>query len=314
MQKLIIATRGSKLALWQSEHIKALLEAAHPGLEVELKTMKTRGDIILDTPLAKIGGKGLFTKELEDAMLQGEAHIAVHSLKDVPTEFPNGLVLGAITKREDVRDAMLSEKYAELDALPEGAVVGTTSLRRRMQLLAARPDLQIKNLRGNVNTRIRKLKEGEYDAIILATAGINRLGLQDEVRYFSPISTSVMIPAMGQAALGIEAVDDPKVLEIISVLKDENAQIETTVERDFITVLQGGCQVPIGVNAKLEEEMLQVRAIVGLPDGTELIKEKMVASRNDYRALGKELADQMIEAGAVKLLKRAEEIALKTIL
>jgi len=314
MQKLIIATRGSKLALWQSEHIKALLEEAHPGLQVELKTMKTKGDIILDTPLAKIGGKGLFTKELEDAMLQGEAHIAVHSLKDVPTEFPEGLVLGAITKREDVRDAMLSEKYTDLDTLPEGAVVGTTSLRRRMQLLAARPDLQIKNLRGNVNTRIRKLKDGEYDAIILATAGINRLGLQDEVRYFSPISTSVMIPAMGQAALGIEAVDDPKVLEIISVLEDENAQIETTVERDFITVLQGGCQVPIGVNAKLQDETLQVRAIVGLPDGTELIKEKMVASRNDYRALGKELADQMIEAGAVKLLKRAEEIALKNIL
>ncbi len=314
MQKLIIATRGSKLALWQSEHIKSLLEAAHPGLEVELKTMKTKGDIILDTPLAKIGGKGLFTKELEDAMLQGEAHIAVHSLKDVPTEFPEGLVLGAITKREDVRDAMLSEKYAELHVLPEGAVVGTTSLRRRMQLLAARPDLQIKNLRGNVNTRIRKLKEGEYDAIILATAGINRLGLQDEVRYFSPIPTSVMIPAMGQAALGIEAVNDPKVLEIISVLEDENAQIETTVERDFVTVLQGGCQVPIGVNAKLEEETLQVRAIVGLPDGTDLIKEKMIASRNDYRALGKELADRMIEAGAVKLLKRAEEIALKTIL
>jgi len=247
-------------------------------------------------------------------MLNGEAHIAVHSLKDVPTEFPEGLVLGAITKREDVRDALLSEKYPDVDALPEGAVVGTTSLRRRMQILAYRPDLQIKNLRGNVNTRIRKLKDGEYDAIILATAGINRLGLQGEVRYFSPISTSIMIPAMGQAALGIECIDDPKVLEIISVLKDETADIETTVERDFITVLQGGCQVPIGVNAKLQEDTLSVRAIVGLPDGTELIKEKFVASRNDYKAMGKELADRMIEEGAIKLLKRAEEIALKNIL
>jgi hydroxymethylbilane synthase len=314
MKKLIIATRGSKLALWQSEHIKAVLEQAHSGLQVELKVMKTKGDIILDTPLAKIGGKGLFTKELEDAMLRGDAHIAVHSLKDVPTEFPEGLTLGVITKREDVRDALLSEKYADIDALPEGAVVGTTSLRRRMQILAYRPDLKIKNLRGNVNTRLRKLKEGEYDAIILAAAGINRLGLQGEVRYFSPISTSLMIPAMGQAALGIECIDDPKVLELISVLNDEEANIETTVERDFVTVLQGGCQVPIGVNAKLKEDTIQVRAVVGLPDGSELIKEKLVVSRNDYKAMGKELADIMIEAGAIKLLKRAEEIALKEIL
>ncbi len=314
MKKLIIATRGSKLALWQSEHIKALLEAAHPGLEVTLKVMKTKGDIILDTPLAKIGGKGLFTKELEDAMLRGDAHIAVHSLKDVPTEFPEGLTLGEITKREDVRDALLSEKYADIDALPEGAVVGTTSLRRRMQILAYRPDLRIKNLRGNVNTRLRKLKEGEYDAIILAAAGIKRLGLEGEVRYFSPIPTSLMIPAMGQAALGIESVEDPEVLKIISVLGDEEAKVETTIERDFVTVLQGGCQVPIGVNATLQDDQVQVRAIVGLPDGSELIKEKLSAPGSAYQAMGKELADVMIEAGAVKLLKRAEEIALKEIL
>ncbi len=316
MKKLIIATRGSKLALWQSEHIKQRLQDAYEGLEVELKVMKTKGDIILDTSLAKIGGKGLFTKELEDAMLNGKAHIAVHSLKDVPTEFPKGLVLGAITKREDVRDAMLSEKYAEIDDLPNGAVVGTTSLRRRMQILAYRPDLKIKNLRGNVNTRIRKLKEGEYDAIILATAGINRLDLQNEVKYFYQIPTSLMIPAMGQAALGIECIEDPKILEIISVLNDKNANIETTIERDFITVLQGGCQVPIGVNAKLsaDGENVQVRAIVGLPDGSELIKEKLNGSRNDYKMMGKELADRMVEEGAIKLLKRAEEIALKEIL
>ncbi len=314
MKKLIIATRGSKLALWQSEHIKDRLESAYEGLEVELKTMKTKGDIILDTPLAKIGGKGLFTKELEDAMLQGDAHIAVHSLKDVPTEFPDGLKLGVITKREDVRDAMLSEKYCDLSSLPEGAVVGTTSLRRRMQILAHRPDLKIKNLRGNVNTRINKLKNGEYDAIILATAGINRLGLENEVKYFYQIPTSLMIPAMGQAALGIECIDDPKVLDIISILNDEKANIETTVERDFITVLQGGCQVPIGVNAILDGDSLSVRAIVGMPDGTELIKEKLIATKSDYKVLGKELADIMIENGAVKLLKKAEEIALNEIL
>jgi hydroxymethylbilane synthase len=314
MKKLIIATRGSKLALWQSEHIKERLESAYEGLEVELKVMKTKGDIILDTSLAKIGGKGLFTKELEDAMLRGEAHIAVHSLKDVPTEFVDGLVLGVITKREDVRDALLSEKYENIESLPQNAVVGTTSLRRRMQILALRPDLVIKNLRGNVNTRIRKLKEGEYDAIILATAGINRLGLNSEVKFATPIPTTQMIPAMGQAALGIESIDDPKVLELISILQDEEAMIETSVERDFVEVLEGGCQVPIGVNAKLNGNQLEVRCIVGMPNGDELLKEKIVGSKSDYKSLGKELADIMVENGAIKLLKRAEELALKEIL
>ncbi len=314
MKKLVIATRGSQLALWQSEHIKELLESSHKGLEVELKVMKTKGDKILDTPLAKIGGKGLFTKELEDAMLSGKAHIAVHSLKDVPTIFPDGLVLGAITKRENPKDALLSQKYKDIDALPYGAVVGTTSLRRRMQLLAYRPDLKIKNLRGNVNTRLKKLKDGEYDAIILATAGIKRLGFENEVKYFTPIKKSIMIPAMGQAALGIECVDDEKILEIVKVLNDEDAFVETTIERDFVDVLQGGCQVPIGVNAKLKGDKVKVRAVVGMPDGSKMIKEKLVASKSDYKLLGKELAETMIERGAVKLLKEAEEVALKEIL
>jgi len=313
VKKLIIATRKSKLALWQSEHIKAELEKVFPDMEVELSEMSTKGDKILDTPLAKIGGKGLFTKELEDAMLEGRAHIAVHSLKDVPMEFPEGLVLGAITEREDVRDCLLSEKYDGIDALPQGAVVGTTSLRRRMQILALRPDLEIKNLRGNVNTRIRKLKEGEFDAIILATAGLNRLGLQSEVRYATPIDVTQMIPAMGQAALGIEAIDTPEILEIISVLNDENAFIETTVERDFITILEGGCQVPIGVNAKFDGETINVRCCVGMPDGKEIIKEKKYSDKSTYKQLGKELADIMIENGAVKLLKRAEDMALNEI-
>lgn len=313
MKKLIIATRGSQLALWQSEHVKAELEKAYPDLNVELSVMMTKGDKILDVALAKIGGKGLFTKELEEAMLRGEAHIAVHSLKDVPMEFPKGLKLGVITKREDVRDAMLSEKYASLEALPQGAVVGTTSLRRRMQLLKLRPDFVIKNLRGNVNTRIRKLKEGEFDAIILASAGINRLGLAREVAYFTPISHEVMIPASGQAALGIEIVDDPYIEQLLRVLDDETARIETHVERDFITILEGGCQVPIGVNARLVGETITVRAILGLPDGSELLVEELSANKQEYLHLGKTLAQRVIDKGAKSLLQRAEKIALSEI-
>lgn len=313
MKKLVIATRGSKLALWQSEHVKAELEKAHPGLEVELSVMMTKGDKILDTPLAKIGGKGLFTKELEEVMLRGQAHIAVHSLKDVPMEFPEGLKLGVITKREDVRDAMLSEKYSCLDELPNGAVVGTTSLRRRMQLLKIRPDLIIKNLRGNVNTRIRKLKEGEFDAIILASAGINRLGLASEVRYFSPISKEIMIPASGQAALGIEIVDNPEVERIVSVLNDSDAIVETMVERAFITVLEGGCQVPIGVNAEVKGDSIQVKAILGLPDGSEIMTESMNGTRTDYLTIGKTLAQKVVDKGAKGLLERAEKMALSEV-
>ena len=310
MKKLVIATRKSQLALWQSEHIKALLEEAYPDMEVELSTFTTKGDKILDTPLAKIGGKGLFTKELEDAMLSGDAHIAVHSLKDVPTVFPDGLTLGAITKRENPKDAFLSMTYEDIDSLPKGAVVGTTSLRRRMQLLSYRPDLKIKSLRGNVNTRLKKLKDGEFDAIILATAGIKRLGFEEEVKYFTPIKRSIMIPAMGQAALGIECVDDPKIKEIVSVLNDKEAFIETTIERDFVDMLQGGCQVPIGVNANLKSDgTIKVRAIVGMPDGSKMIKEKLVAKKSDYKHIGKELAESLIENGAIKLLKEAEDMA-----
>ncbi|BCD68222.1 hydroxymethylbilane synthase [Nitratiruptor sp. YY09-18] len=306
--RLIIATRGSKLALWQSNHIKSLLEQM--GHEVELQIFKTKGDKILDTPLALIGGKGLFTKELEEAMLRGDAHIAVHSLKDVPTELPEGLVLGAITKREVVNDAFLSEKYESIEDLPPNAVVGTTSLRRRMQLLHYRPDLQIKDLRGNVDTRINKLKNGEFDAIILAYAGLKRLGLLKSVQYVQKIDDNLMIPAMGQAALGIECV--PEVLDIVKKLNDERSQIETIVERDFIEVLEGGCQVPIGVNAKvLENGDIVARAVVGLPNGKELLKDKVFGSVENYQELGQELAQSMIENGARELLAEAERIAFK---
>ena len=313
MKKLIIATRESKLAMWQSQYIRDVLMAAHPGLEVVLNPMTSKGDQILDVPLAKIGGKGLFTKELEDSMLKGDSHIAVHSLKDVPMHFPAGLKLSVITKRADVRDAMLSEKYTSIDDLPKNAVVGTTSLRRRMQILRYRSDLTIKNLRGNVNTRIRKLKEGQYDAIILASAGINRLGLEGEVKYFSPISEDIMIPAMGQAALGIEIIDNADVEAIVAVLKDEKATIETTIERDFVRILEGGCQVPIGINAKLNGETIDVQCIVGLPDGDEILFEKLTCKRNEYTTKGKELADKMIKDGAKELLKRAEYIAMNEV-
>ena len=314
MKKLIIATRGSKLALWQSNHIKDTLERLVDGLSVELKVMKTKGDKIIDTPLAKIGGKGLFTKELEDAMLAGEAHLAVHSLKDVPVAFPEGLGLHAITKREDPRDAMLSEKYADIDALPKGAVVGTTSLRRRMQLLKYRPDLDIQHLRGNVDTRISKLKDGQYDAIILASAGLNRLGLNDDVKYVYAIDKKVMIPAMGQAAIGIECVEDDAVINIVRLLNNDSSLIETTVERAFVKVLEGGCQVPIGVNAQLDGDKLSVTCAIGMPDGSRMIEEKLEATKADVATLGDTLAELVIKKGARELLKEAEIVALNEIL
>ncbi len=310
MKKLVIATRGSKLALWQSEHIKSVLQEQNPGLEVELKIVVTSGDKILDVPLAKIGGKGLFLKEIEETMLRGEAHIAVHSLKDVPTEMPEGLTLAAITEREDVRDALLSEKYADIDSLPEGAVVGTSSLRRRMQILALRPDLVIKDLRGNVDTRIRKLKEGEYDAIILASAGINRLGLLDSIEHVYPIPVHEMTPAMGQGALGIESVADPEVLAVAQGLNDEFSAIETTIEREFVATLQGGCQVPIGINAAvLDDGMITTTAIVGLPDGTEVLTETVETARDAAASLGRRMAEDFIARGARELLQRAETMA-----
>lgn len=307
MEKLIIATRGSQLALWQSNHIKATLEELHPGLSVELNVIVTTGDKIQDKALSKIGGKGLFLKELEEAMLKGEAHIAVHSLKDVPTIMPQGLVLAAITQREDSRDVLLSEKYVDINSLPQGAVVGTSSLRRRMQIQKLRPDLIIKDLRGNVDTRIRKLKDGEFDAIILAAAGINRLSLLDSVRYIYPISIDEMVPSMGQGALGIEAIDKKEILELVKVLEDEYSRVETTIERDFVDELEGGCQVPIGVSAEvLEDDRVVIKASLGLPDGSEMLMDSKIINKRDYQNAGRELAKEFIKKGAKELLSRAE--------
>lgn len=311
IKKLIIATRGSQLALWQSNHMKAVLEEQNPGLEVELNVIVTTGDKIIDRPLAAIGGKGLFLKELEEAMLRGEAHIAVHSLKDVPTVMPEGLLLAAITEREDVRDALLSEKYADISALPKGAVVGTSSLRRRMQIERLRPDLIIKDLRGNVDTRIRKLKEGEFDAIILAAAGINRLGLVETVTHVYPISLYEMIPSMGQGALGIEAINDPEILAIVAKLEDDFSRVETTIERDFVDTLNGGCHVPIGVNATvLENDDVMIKAVLGLPDGTKILTDTKIVSRDLYKTIGRTMADEFIARGARELLQDAENMML----
>ncbi|WP_180381423.1 hydroxymethylbilane synthase [Campylobacter devanensis] len=304
MMNIRIASRNSALALWQTYHIRDLLEAR--GHNIEIITMKTKGDVILDTPLAKIGGKGLFTKELENAMLDRRADIAVHSLKDVPTTFPDGLKLACVCSREDINDAMLSMNFKSFDELPDGARVGTTSLRRRMQLLALRPDLEIISLRGNVNSRIAKLKDGEFDAIILAMAGINRLELHKEVNYVSLLNT---IAAMGQGALGIEAVDRADILEAIEFLNDEKSVIETTIERAFVHKLNGGCQAPIGVSARLDGDKILVRAILGTPDGKEILKDERVFNKAKYKEAGEILADEFINQGAKELLAKAEQIA-----
>ncbi len=311
MRKLVIATRGSKLALWQSNHIKSLIESEFKDVEVELNVIVTSGDKILDVSLSKIGGKGLFLKEIEEALLRGEAHMAVHSLKDVPTVMPQGLKLAAITTREDFRDAMLSEKYADVESLPIGAVIGTSSLRRRMQILSKRSDLVIKDLRGNVDTRIRKMRDGEYDAIILAAAGINRLGLRDSVKYFYELSD--MLPAMGQGALGIETIDEPWVIEIASFLDDKNSHIESAIEREFVDTLNGGCQVPIGVGAKVEGDEVVVRSILGMPDASEVMGEEIRVSLSDIDGVGKSMAERLINQGALELLKKAEDMANREI-
>lgn len=306
--KLTIATRKSQLALWQSEYIKECLLKAHPHLEIALEGFKTKGDVLLDSPLAKIGGKGLFTKELEESMLRKEAHLAVHSLKDVPSFFPQGLVLAAISKREEVNDAFLSQYYTHLQDLPKGAKVGTTSLRRRMQLLALRPDLNIISLRGNINSRLEKLKAKEFDAIILAFAGIKRLGLEKQIKFVKKFELDEIIPAASQGALGIESIDDEQILSLLKCLNDENAFIETHIERDFIKTLEGGCQVPIGINAKLSGDDIQIQAIVGLPDASKILKEKKLIKKQDYLNAGELLAKEMIAKGAKEILKEAESM------
>ena len=310
MERVVIATRESQLALWQAYHIEARIKSLFPELEVVINKMTSKGDQILDKPLALIGGKGHFTKELEDAMLEGRANLAVHSLKDVPSFIPKGLKLAAVTKREDQSDLFLSHQYESFEDLPEGAVVGTTSLRRRMQLLAKRPDLVVKDLRGNVNTRLRKLKEGQYDAIILAYIGLERLNLIKDIPYTQKLE--FMIPPMGQAALGIEIIKNNPLLEkVAAALNDEETFLCTKLERDFIAKIGAGCSAPVAVNAVIEGDMLTMRALIGLVDGSKVLKESKTLPVKEAQNLGVELADTMIEQGALELLKEAQESAFK---
>jgi hydroxymethylbilane synthase len=296
---LRIATRESPLALWQAEYVKSALEAAHPGLRVELVPMTTRGDQILDSPLSRIGGKGLFIKELEVALLDGRADIAVHSMKDVPMEFPEGLGLAVICEREDCRDAFVSNQHATLDALPQGAVVGSSSLRR---LRARRPDLEIRDLRGNVNTRLRKLDEGEYAAIILAGAGLLRLGMAARIRQFLPIEVS--LPAGGQGAVGVECrLTDTATRELLIPLHHEPTALCVKAERAMNRRLQGGCQVPIAALARISGEELQLRGLVGTVDGTHILRGEISGSVHIGEELGDILAEDLLRQGAAAILE-----------
>ncbi|MDE1326300.1 hydroxymethylbilane synthase [Vibrio aestuarianus] len=298
-----IATRKSPLALWQAYYVKGALQAAHPGLEVELVTMVTKGDIILDTPLAKVGGKGLFVKELEVAMLEGRADLAVHSMKDVPVDFPEGLGLITICEREDPRDAFVSNGYNNIDELPQGAIVGTCSLRRQCQIKEARPDLVIKELRGNVGTRLGKLDAGEYDAIILAAAGLKRLKLEQRIRSF--IEPEQSLPAVGQGAVGIECrIDDQRLKTLLEPLNHKDTADRVLCERAMNLTLEGGCQVPIGSYALLDGDQLWLRALVGEPDGSKIVRGEIRGHRSDAEKLGISLAEQLLNEGAREILTK----------
>ncbi|MBA0036632.1 hydroxymethylbilane synthase [Pantoea sp. BIGb0393] len=297
-----IATRQSPLALWQAQYVQQRLMAAHPGLQVELLPMVTKGDVILDTPLAKVGGKGLFVKELELAMLEDRADLAVHSMKDVPIDFPQGLGLVTICEREDPRDAFVSNRYHSIDELPQGAVVGTSSLRRQCQISARRPDLVIRSLRGNVGTRLGKLDAGEYDAIILAAAGLKRLGLEDRIRQAMPAEIS--LPAVGQGAVGIECrVDDAQLITLLQALNHDDTAVCVRAERAMNTRLEGGCQVPIGSFAVLEDDQLWLRGLVGSPDGNQMVVGERRGPRDQAEQMGISLAEELLDGGARDILR-----------
>ncbi|MBQ1890642.1 MAG: hydroxymethylbilane synthase [Selenomonas sp.] len=299
---IIIGTRSSKLALWQAEYVKSRLEEKYPALTVELKLMTTKGDKILDAPLAKIGGKGLFTKELETDMLTGGIDLAVHSLKDMPTEVPDGLVISAITKRFDPGDAVVSPEYQRFDALPLGAKVGTSSLRRKAQLLHVRPDLNICDLRGNVNTRLQKLADEDFDAIILAVAGLKRQGFGERITDVLP--KSIVLPAVGQGALAIETrADDAEIRALIDFLNDDETVRCATAERAFLGRVEGGCQVPVGVYATpAEAGQLQVEAVIASLDGSKLYRDKITGQAADAESLGRQLADMLLAKGGLEIM------------
>ncbi|WP_281784007.1 hydroxymethylbilane synthase [Sinimarinibacterium flocculans] len=298
---LRIATRESPLALWQAEHVRARLQAVHPQLAVELVPMTTQGDRLLGTSLAAIGGKGLFVKELEQAMLEGRADIAVHSMKDVPVEQPDGLVLTACLQGEDPRDAFVSNAHASLDALPQGAHVGTSSLRRQTQLRRLRPDLRVSELRGNVGTRLRKLDEGQYDAILLAAAGLIRLGLADRIR--ERFDVERFVPAIGQGIVGIECREgDARTRALLTPLHDPDSEHRLAAERAMNARLGGACQVPVAGHAVFLGERLRLTGLVGAPDGSTLVRRAIEGPRAEAATLGERLAQELLDAGARTIL------------
>jgi hydroxymethylbilane synthase len=301
--KLRIATRKSPLALWQANHVRDALLARHPELDIELVSMSTQGDRILDTPLAKVGGKGLFVKELESGMLERRADLAVHSMKDVPVEFPEGLGLAAILPREDPRDVVISNSVASIDELSQHARVGTSSLRRQCQLRAWRPDLQVLDLRGNVNSRLAKLDSGAYDAILLAAAGVKRMGWEERITQV--LSPEQFLPAIGQGAIGIEIrLDDHRVAALVAELNDEQTATRVAAERALNAALQGGCQVPIGGYAEISHAVIVLRALVGNPDGSRVIRGDISGRPADAEELGRVLAEDLLSRGAREVLEQ----------
>jgi hydroxymethylbilane synthase len=304
-KKITIGTRGSKLALWQANHIADCIRSQYPGVDVSLLHIVTTGDKILDVPLAKIGGKGLFTKELETAMLNGEIDLAVHSLKDMPTQLPKGLLLAAITERADAGDAFISPKYGTVENLPQGAKVGTSSLRRKAQLLKYRSDLTICDLRGNLDTRLKKLETGDLDAIILAVAGLKRLGWQEKITQV--LSNAICLPAVGQGALAIEArSNDEEVLEMLAFLNHQETRWAVEAERAYLAEVEGGCQIPIGVYGKMEQEVLTLEAVILSVDGIRQIRQRISGAPAEGEQLGKTLAQDMLNAGGREILQELE--------
>ena len=306
--RLRIGTRGSALALWQANHVLGLLRGADPGLAVEIVTIKTTGDKILDSPLAQVGGKGLFVKEIEEALLAGEVDLAVHSLKDVPAFFPDGLGLAAVLEREDPRDALLARDSASLDELPKGARVGKSSLRRQAQLLHLRPDLEITTLRGNVDTRVRKFESGEYDAIVLAAAGLRRMGLAGRVSAFLDVET--LLPAVGQGAIGIETrMNDSETNGRISSLDHVGTRTAVSAERAFLRRLEGGCQVPIAAHAVVSGGSIEISGLVASLDGRTVIRDQVEGASDQAETLGVTLAEQILERGGREILDAVYQAA-----
>lgn len=301
-EKVIIGSRGSKLALIQSNWVKSELEKNNPGLEVAIKEISTKGDKITDVPLSRLGGVGLFTKELENALLADEIDIAVHSAKDLPAELPEGLILGAITKREDPHDVLISKDNLELEQFPADAVIGTSSLRRRAQLCLKMPGIQIKDLRGNLDTRLKKVETGDYDAIVLANAGLLRMGLDDLKRQVIDFDT--MLPAVGQGALGIEIrMDDKETAALVLPFNDGSTLVAVIAERSLLATLRGGCQTPVGAIGEVVDNKLKLTAMVSSLDGKEIIRDSIEGGIVDSVALGKSLAEKLLSAGADTILQ-----------